>query len=151
LSASIIQAAPFLALTVYYRNEGLVKDELSQKADRAGRQGHAEAGAHTRRRFRAAHMVSAAMPGVLTNTPDRYEAIGWSGRYPNPIRISKGSESSAVSNSLPNCSIATPRSESARRSSSPRASFDLLDQVSLPNHRLNCCSGESRNAVTTEH
>ena len=63
----------FLALTVYYRNEGLVKDELSQSlVDLVGKDMVKRArilGAA----FRAAHMVSAAQPGVLTNCPLSFE------------------------------------------------------------------------------
>jgi len=63
----------FLALTVYYRAEGALKDELSQSlmglVDKEMLKRARILGAA----FRAAHTVSAAMPGVLTNTPITYE------------------------------------------------------------------------------
>ncbi len=63
----------FLALTVYYRNEGLVKDDLSQSlVDLVGKDMVKRArilGAA----FRAAHMISAAQPGALAHCPLSFE------------------------------------------------------------------------------
>ena len=59
----------FLALTVYYRNEGLVKDESSQRLIELVDKDMLKRARILGAAFRAAHMVSAAMPGVLTNTP----------------------------------------------------------------------------------
>jgi exopolyphosphatase/guanosine-5'-triphosphate,3'-diphosphate pyrophosphatase len=63
----------FLALTIYYRNEGLVKDELSQKLIELVDKDTVKRARLLGAAIRAAHMVSAAMPGVLTNTPVSYE------------------------------------------------------------------------------
>ena len=41
----------FLALTVYYRNEGIGEGRAEPEADRTGRQGHAEARPHSGRRL----------------------------------------------------------------------------------------------------
>lgn len=63
----------FLALTVYYRNEGLIKDELSQSLIELVDKDMVKRARILGAAFRAAHMVSAASPGVLTNTPVGYE------------------------------------------------------------------------------
>ena len=61
----------FLALTAYYRNEG--KDDLSQKLIELVDKDTLRRARIVGAAFRAAHMVSAAMPGVLPNTPLSYE------------------------------------------------------------------------------
>ncbi|HUU67027.1 MAG TPA: exopolyphosphatase [Methyloceanibacter sp.] len=61
----------FLALTAYYRNEG--KDDLSQKLIELVDKDTLKRARIVGAAFRAAHMVSAAMPGVLPNTPLSYE------------------------------------------------------------------------------
>ena len=80
----------FLALTVYYRNEGLVKDELSQKlidlVDKDTLRRARILGAA----FRTAHMLSAAMPGVLPNTPLTYEANRLVWTLPEPYSNLEG-------------------------------------------------------------
>jgi exopolyphosphatase/guanosine-5'-triphosphate,3'-diphosphate pyrophosphatase len=63
----------FLALTVYYRNEGLVKDELSQKLIELVDKDMVKRARILGAAARSAHMVSAAMPGVLPNTPLSFE------------------------------------------------------------------------------
>jgi exopolyphosphatase/guanosine-5'-triphosphate,3'-diphosphate pyrophosphatase len=80
----------FLALTVYYRNEGLVRDELSQKLIELVDKDTLKRARILGAAFRAAHMVSAAMPGVLPNTPLSYEAnrLIWS--LPDPYSSLEG-------------------------------------------------------------
>ncbi len=70
----------FLALTVYYRNEGTIKDELSQSLIELVDKDMVKRARILGSAFRAAHMVSAAMPGVLPNTPLSYEGnrLVWS-------------------------------------------------------------------------
>ena len=70
----------FLALTVYYRNEGTIKDELSQSLIELVDKDMVKRARILGAAFRAAHMVSAAMPGVLPNTPLSYEGnrLVWS-------------------------------------------------------------------------
>ena len=70
----------FLALTVYYRNEGTIKDELSQTLIELVDKDLVKRARILGSAFRAAHMVSAAMPGVLPNTPLSYEGnrLVWS-------------------------------------------------------------------------
>jgi exopolyphosphatase/guanosine-5'-triphosphate,3'-diphosphate pyrophosphatase len=70
----------FLALTVYYRNEGTIKDELSQSLIELVDKDMVKRARILGSAFRAAHMVSAAMPGVLPNTPVSYEGnrLVWS-------------------------------------------------------------------------
>jgi exopolyphosphatase/guanosine-5'-triphosphate,3'-diphosphate pyrophosphatase len=80
----------FLALTVYYRNEGLVKGELSQSlVDLVGKDMLKRArilGAA----FRAAHMVSAAQPGVLANCPISFEGNRLIWTLPEPYSNLEG-------------------------------------------------------------
>ena len=80
----------FLALTVYYRNEGLVKDDLSQSlVDLVGKDMVKRArilGAA----FRAAHMISAAQPGVLSNTPLSFEGNRLVWTLPEPYSNLEG-------------------------------------------------------------
>ena len=74
----------FLALTVYYRNEGTIKDELSESLLELVDKDMLKRARILGAAFRAAHMVSASMPGVLTNTPISYEGnrLIWS--LPDP-------------------------------------------------------------------
>ena len=80
----------FLALTVYYRNEGLVKDELSQKLIELVDKDMVKRARILGAAFRAAHMVSAAMPGVLTNTPITYEGNRLVWALPEPFSNLEG-------------------------------------------------------------
>ncbi len=81
----------FLALTAYYRNEGLTKnDQLSQSLvelvdDETLRRARILGAA-----FRAAHMVSAAMPGVLPHTPISYEGNRLIWQLPDPYSNLEG-------------------------------------------------------------
>jgi len=80
----------FLALTVYYRNEGLVKDELSQTLVELVDKDMLKRARILGAAFRAAHMVSAAMPGVLTNTPISYEGNRLVWTLPEPYANLEG-------------------------------------------------------------
>ncbi|MGH6832603.1 MAG: exopolyphosphatase, partial [Methyloceanibacter sp.] len=80
----------FLALTVYYRNEGLVKDELSQRLIELVDRDMLKRARILGSAFRAAHMVSAAMPGVLTNTPITYEGNRLVWTLPEPYSNLEG-------------------------------------------------------------
>jgi exopolyphosphatase/guanosine-5'-triphosphate,3'-diphosphate pyrophosphatase len=80
----------FLALTVYYRNEGLVKDELSQRLIELVDKDMLKRARILGAAFRAAHMVSAAMPGVLTNTPITYEGNRLIWTLPDPYSNLEG-------------------------------------------------------------
>ena len=81
----------FLALTAYYRNEGLSKnDELSrglvELVDKETLKRARILGAA----FRAAHMVAAAMPGVLPHTPVSYEGNRLIWQLPEPYANLEG-------------------------------------------------------------
>ena len=80
----------FLALTIYYRNEGLVKDELSQKLIELVDKDSVKRARILGAAIRAAHMVSAAMPGVLTNTPVSYEGNRLIWTLPEPYSNLEG-------------------------------------------------------------
>jgi exopolyphosphatase / guanosine-5'-triphosphate,3'-diphosphate pyrophosphatase len=80
----------FLALTVYYRNEGLVRDELSQRLVELVDKDMLKRARILGAAFRAAHMVSAAMPGVLTNTPVTYEGNRLVWTLPEPYANLEG-------------------------------------------------------------
>ncbi len=80
----------FLALTVYYRNEGLVRDELSQRLIELVDKDMLKRARILGAAFRAAHMVSAAMPGVLTNTPITYEGNRLVWTLPEPYSNLEG-------------------------------------------------------------
>ena len=80
----------FLALTVYFRNEGLVKDELSQKLIELVDKDMLKRARILGAASRAAHMVSAAMPGVLTNTPIAYEGNRLVWTLPQPYSNLEG-------------------------------------------------------------
>jgi exopolyphosphatase/guanosine-5'-triphosphate,3'-diphosphate pyrophosphatase len=81
----------FLALAAYYRNEGVIKnDELSQRlvelVDKEALKRARILGAA----FRAAHMVTAAMPGVLPHTPLSYEGNRLIWQLPEPYANLEG-------------------------------------------------------------
>jgi exopolyphosphatase/guanosine-5'-triphosphate,3'-diphosphate pyrophosphatase len=80
----------FLALSVYYRNEGLVKDEPSQRLIELVDKDMLKRARILGAAFRAAHMVSAAMPGVLTNTPIAYEGNRLVWTLPDPYANLEG-------------------------------------------------------------
>jgi exopolyphosphatase/guanosine-5'-triphosphate,3'-diphosphate pyrophosphatase len=80
----------FLALTVYYRNEGLVKDDLSQKLIDLVDKDTVKRARVLGAAFRAAHMVSAAMPGVLPSTPVSYEGNRLVWTLPDPYSNLEG-------------------------------------------------------------
>jgi exopolyphosphatase/guanosine-5'-triphosphate,3'-diphosphate pyrophosphatase len=80
----------FLALAVYYRNEGLVKDELSERLVELVDKDMLKRARILGAAIRAAHMVSAAMPGVLTNTPIAYEGNRLVWTLPDPYSSLEG-------------------------------------------------------------
>ena len=80
----------FLALTVYYRNEGTLKDELSQSLIELVDKDMLKRARILGAAFRAAHMVSASMPGVLTNTPIGYEGNRLVWTLPDPYSNLEG-------------------------------------------------------------
>ncbi|MGA8688817.1 MAG: exopolyphosphatase [Methyloceanibacter sp.] len=80
----------FLALTVYYRNEGTIKDELSDSLIDLVDKDMMKRARILGAAFRAAHMVSASMPGVLTNTPITYEGNRLVWTLPEPYSNLEG-------------------------------------------------------------
>jgi exopolyphosphatase/guanosine-5'-triphosphate,3'-diphosphate pyrophosphatase len=80
----------FLALAVYYRNEGLVKDELSQRLVELVDKDMLKRARILGAAIRAAHMVSAAMPGALANTPIAYEGNRLVWTLPDPYSSLEG-------------------------------------------------------------
>jgi exopolyphosphatase/guanosine-5'-triphosphate,3'-diphosphate pyrophosphatase len=80
----------FLALTVYYRNEGLVKDELSQKLIELVDKDMLKRARILGAAARSAHMVSAAMPGVLPDTPLGFEGNRLIWTLPDPYSNLEG-------------------------------------------------------------
>ena len=78
----------FLALTVYYRNEG--KDDLSQKLIELVDKDTLKRARILGAAFRVAHMVSAAMPGVLPNAPLSYEGNRLIWTLPEPFANLEG-------------------------------------------------------------
>ncbi len=80
----------FLALTAYYRNEGLVKDDLSQRLVELVDKDTLKRARILGAAFRAAHMVAAAMPGVLPNTPLSYEGSRLIWQLPEPYSNLEG-------------------------------------------------------------
>lgn len=80
----------FLALTVYYRNEGTIKDEMSQSLIELVDKDMVKRARILGQAFRAAHMVSAAMPGVLPNTPLSYEGNRLVWTLPEPYSNLEG-------------------------------------------------------------
>ena len=80
----------FLALTVYYRNEGTIKDELSQSLIELVDKDMVKRARILGAAFRAAHMVTAAMPGVLPNTPLSFEGNRLVWTIPEPYSNLEG-------------------------------------------------------------
>ena len=80
----------FLALSVYYRNEGTLKNELSQSLIELVDKEMLKRARILGAAFRAAHMVSASMPGVLTNTPIGYEGNRLVWTLPDPYSNLEG-------------------------------------------------------------
>lgn len=80
----------FLALTVYYRNEGTIKDEFSQSLIELVGKDMVKRARILGAAFRAAHMVSASMPGVLTNTPISFEGNRLVWTLPEPYSNLEG-------------------------------------------------------------
>ncbi len=80
----------FLALTAYYRNEGLVKDDLSQRLIELVDKETLKRARILGAAFRAAHMVAAAMPGVLPHTPLSYEGNRLIWQLPEPYANLEG-------------------------------------------------------------
>ncbi len=80
----------FLGLTVYYRAEGIIKDELSQSMMALVDKDMLKRARILGAAFRAAHTVSAAMPGVLTNTPITYEGNRLVWTLPEPYSNLEG-------------------------------------------------------------
>ena len=80
----------FLALTAYYRNEGIVKDDLSQKLVELVDKDTLKRARILGAAFRAGHMVAAAMPGVLPHTPLSYEGNRLIWQLPEPYANLEG-------------------------------------------------------------
>jgi exopolyphosphatase / guanosine-5'-triphosphate,3'-diphosphate pyrophosphatase len=80
----------FLALILYYRAEGNMKDELSQSLIELVDKDMLKRARILGAAFRAAHTVSAAMPGVLTNTPIAYEGNRLVWTLPEPYSNLEG-------------------------------------------------------------
>jgi exopolyphosphatase/guanosine-5'-triphosphate,3'-diphosphate pyrophosphatase len=80
----------FLALTAYYRNEGLIKDGLSQKLVELVDKDTLKRARILGVAFRVAHLVSAARPGVLPNTPLSYEGNRLIWTLPDPYSNLEG-------------------------------------------------------------
>jgi len=80
----------FLALTAYYRNEGSVKDHLSQRLVELVDKETLKRARILGAAFRAAHMVAAAMPGVLPHTPVSYEGNRLIWQLPEPYANLEG-------------------------------------------------------------
>src|SRR4029078_5566937 len=74
----------------YYSNKGLVKDELSQTLVELVDKDMLKRARILGAAFRAAHMVSAAMPGVLTNTPITYAGTRLVWPLPDPYSSLEG-------------------------------------------------------------
>lgn len=80
----------FLALTVYYRNAGVIKDEFSQKLMELVDKETVKRARIIGAALRAAYMVSGAMPGVLPNTPVMYEGNRLIWTLPEPYAKLEG-------------------------------------------------------------
>jgi exopolyphosphatase/guanosine-5'-triphosphate,3'-diphosphate pyrophosphatase len=80
----------FLALTIYYRHEGTIKDELSQSLIELVDKDMLKRARILGAAFRVAHMMSAAMPGVLPNTPLSYEGNRLVWTIPEPYSSLEG-------------------------------------------------------------
>jgi exopolyphosphatase/guanosine-5'-triphosphate,3'-diphosphate pyrophosphatase len=80
----------FLALTLYYRHEGFVKDELSQRLVDLVDKDMVKRARILGAAFRAAHMVSAAQGGVLPNCPLGFEGNRLVWTLPEPYSNLEG-------------------------------------------------------------
>ena len=80
----------FLALTVYYRNAGVIKDEFSQKLMELVDKETVKRARIIGAALRAAYMVSGAMPGVLPNTPVTHEGNRLIWTLPEPYAKLEG-------------------------------------------------------------
>lgn len=80
----------FLALATYYRNEGLINDELSQRLVKLVDKDMLKRARILGTAFRVAHMVCAAMPGVLPHTPLSYEGNRLIWQLPEPYSNLEG-------------------------------------------------------------
>jgi len=80
----------FLALTVYYRNAGVIKDEFSQKLMELVDKETVKRARIVGAALRAAYMVSGAMPGVLPNTPVTHEGNRLIWTLPEPYAKLEG-------------------------------------------------------------
>ena len=80
----------FLALTAYYRNEGVKNDELSQRLVELVDKETLKRARILGAAFRAAHTVAAAMPGVLPHTPLSYEGNRLIWQLPEPYANLEG-------------------------------------------------------------
>jgi exopolyphosphatase / guanosine-5'-triphosphate,3'-diphosphate pyrophosphatase len=80
----------FLALTVYYRAEGFVKDDLSQALIELVDKDMLNRARILGAAIRAANMVSASMPGVLPQTPLSYEGNRLVWTLPEPFNALEG-------------------------------------------------------------
>jgi exopolyphosphatase/guanosine-5'-triphosphate,3'-diphosphate pyrophosphatase len=80
----------FVALTVYYRHEGMAKDKLSQTLVELVDEDMLKRARILGAAFRAAHMISAAMPGVLSSTPLAYEGNRLIWTLPEPYASLEG-------------------------------------------------------------
>ena len=80
----------FLALTVYYRNAGVIKDEFSQKLMELVDKDTVKRARIVGAALRAAYMVSGAMPGVLPNTPVTHEGNRLIWTLPEPYAKLEG-------------------------------------------------------------
>jgi exopolyphosphatase/guanosine-5'-triphosphate,3'-diphosphate pyrophosphatase len=96
------QSRAFLSLTAYYRNEGLVKDDLSQRLVELVDKDTLRRARILGAAFRAAHMVAAAMPGVLPNTPLSYEGNRLIWLLPEPYSNLEGERVERRFNALAN-------------------------------------------------
>ncbi|MGI8724625.1 MAG: exopolyphosphatase [Methyloceanibacter sp.] len=80
----------FLALTVYYRNAGVIKDEFSQKLMELVDKETVKRARIVGAALRAAYMVSGALPGVLPNTPVTHEGNRLIWTLPEPYAKLEG-------------------------------------------------------------
>lgn len=93
----------FLALAAYYRNEGLINsDELSQRLVELVDKDMLKRAKILGAAFRAAHMVAAAMPGVLPHAPLSYEGNRLVWQLPEPYANLEGERVERRFNTLAN-------------------------------------------------
>lgn len=80
----------FLALTVYFRAEGYVKDELTESLAALVGEDMVRRARILGAAMRAANMVSASLPGVLPHTPLGYDGDRLFWTLPEPYSILEG-------------------------------------------------------------